>query len=439
MSADVVVIGGGAAGVSAALAARARGAEVLVVEAGSGATSLANGLWDVATKFADPWLDVVHPRRTLRERVAQIVGERPAHPYARIHDPLGTILKAHAHVLGAIGGYRPLDVDGLGVLTATELGLLRRADTAQEELLAIEGGFGTIGVVGIEGSNVLDPTFVAASLADVLARGGLEGTEVLPLVIAPLEPKRAADLLPHEIAAWLESPAGRGEFVAALSAALETTHVSALLLPPVLGLHTSAITTELTRTFGRPLGEVAASLAGPQSLRLRERLVNALDREGCRRVSRRVVRVRLRPNGSELTFEDGETSSPGAIVLATGKHVGGGLEVRNGIVREPLAALPIFASGAVQTLPTHPGGKDPEREFGIDLFEGGPGYRSGVGYDARMQALDAAMEPAAPDLFVAGALLDGFDPARDGTGLGCAVTTGYVAGTSAALHAASRG
>lgn len=435
---DVLVIGAGAAGFAAALAARSQGARVLVLDAGAGATSLGGGLWDVASDPAGSLLDVLRPARTLRDRVAALVAERPFHPYARLTSPLACILDAHRRVLTALDGYRPLDPDGVGIVVATDLGLLRRTDTAQEEILSLDLDASPVGVVGLEGSSHLDAEFVASSLNDLVSRTALGGPRFEPTSLSLLDPRRAADLHLHELAAWVENE-GRSTLVPALKEAASRMGVRAWLVPPLLGLRPSDLAAAMQRELGASIGEVAASLAGPQSLRLRERMLTALTREECVVGRERVVRIRPRPDGSEVVLEDGETLRPGAIVLATGKHVGGGLEVSAGVLREPLASLPIYAGASVDALPTHPGGKDPEREFGLDLFEGGPGYRKGVGYDGRMRALGEGREPAAPDLFVAGAILDGFDPARDGTGLGCAITTGTVAGMSAAERAGSRG
>ena len=60
------------------------------------------------------------------------------------------------------------------------------------------------------------------------------------------------------------------------------------------------------------------------------------------------------------------------------------------------------------------------------------GFRAGVAFDERFRALDRAGRACAADLLVCGGLLADHDPARDGTGLGCAATTGWLAGRHAA-------
>lgn len=430
---DVIVVGAGVAGLSAALAARRAGAEVTVLEAAAGATALSSGAWDVASDPRASLAATLSPRRTVRERVRHVARELSYHPYARIGgEPDARVAEAHAAVLPALGGYDGFDPDGEGVLLATDLGLLRRAAVAQHELLdLVPLGGGTVAVASVPGG--FDGRFVAASLTE-MARLAEDARRFEPVEVA-VEGLGDAVSHPHELARAADGEQVRERLATALAEAIGGGSYDAVLLPPVLGLEDAAVREAVQATVGKPVGEAAVPLAGPQGLRLARRIHRALEQAGCARQQARVARIEPSPDGSRIEREDGETMRAGAVVLATGKHVGGGLLVRDGRLLEPLADLPIWLDGRLAPLPSSPRGPDPEVWFGRELAEGGAGWRQGVGYDADMRALGHGDAPVAPDLFVAGALLDGFEPSRDGTGLGCCATTGWIAGRAAAKRA----
>ncbi|MFW5925020.1 MAG: FAD-binding protein [Myxococcota bacterium] len=429
---DVAVIGSGLAGFAAALAARQAGANVVVLHRAAGGTALASGAWDVAPPLHPE--ELLRPRHSLVECIEAVAHQRPAHPYAVLADPVAAVREAHARVLPALGGYRPLDLDGPGVLAATDLGLLRRSGTVQREVLALEPeGPNSVGVVDLGGAPTWDADFLAASFAERVA--GLPGPSFAPLRAPLLDPALDTVRHPHELAAETDVEAGCARLVAALREASEGPGANALLLPPVLGLATDTVAETVERAVGRPLGEALAALAGPQGLRLDRRLRAALAMAGAECLHAPVAGVTATDRDVRIDLLDGRSITSGAAVLATGKHVAGGLLVNEGRVREPVAGLPVRTGGELAPLPSSVDGPDPVEQFGTDWWDGGPGFSQGVGYDADLRALGAADEPATGTLFVAGALLDGFDPARDGTGLGCCATTGFLAGRNAAAQA----
>jgi glycerol-3-phosphate dehydrogenase subunit B len=61
-----------------------------------------------------------------------------------------------------------------------------------------------------------------------------------------------------------------------------------------------------------------------------------------------------------------------------------------------------------------------------------PLLAAGLRVDARLRPVDAGGRPVHEALFAAGAVIGGHEHAADGTGLGVAVLTGYLAGRRAA-------
>ena len=131
-----------------------------------------------------------------------------------------------------------------------------------------------------------------------------------------------------------------------------------------------------------------------------------------------------------VTLEDGESIEADALVLAAGRFVGGGLAEREGVLREPLLDLPLFdlAGRRVDGLP-------PRQILRRDYEGEQPLFATGVRVDDQLRPLGADGAPRLSNLFAAGELLGGFDPARDRTGAGVALVSGRRAGIAAAAAA----
>jgi glycerol-3-phosphate dehydrogenase subunit B len=431
--ADVLVIGAGVAGLAAALAARDAGARVTVLDAHAGASVLAGGAWDVASAVGGSPEDVFRPARSLEQALIAKAREDVHHPYAKLGmDVVQAVREAHERVLPALAIYRPLDLRGTGVLVATDLGLPRRAATAQHAVLTLDAARGgAIAVAVLRGYRYTDAAFVAASLTEVADLAD-DDRRFGALELEFFRRQQDALLHPHEIAAIADTDDGRARLSQTLQRAIAGAKHDAVLLPPVLGLRNDEVASELRAAIGVAIGELVAPLAGPQGLRLGRRLDAALRESGCERRSAHVRAVVPRAEGTLVVLDDGEELRGKSIVLATGKHTSGGLVMRGGELRESLADLPIWVDGRLLALASSSGGRDSSVLFGDNPFVGGPASRAGVAFDERFRAMGRDGRARASDLLVCGALLAGYDPARDGTGLGCAATTGWLAGRHAA-------
>jgi glycerol-3-phosphate dehydrogenase subunit B len=114
-----------------------------------------------------------------------------------------------------------------------------------------------------------------------------------------------------------------------------------------------------------------------------------------------------------------------AAVLATGRFVGGGI-ARGARTVETLAGLPV--SDGRSPLPDASGSV---AMAGEELGAPSSLFRAGVEVDGHLRAIDSERRPSRW-LFAAGAVLAGADGAVDGTGLGFAAFTGWLAGQHAA-------
>ena len=441
---DILVIGAGAAGVMAALVAADAGASVGVLARGCGATAQSPGVVDVCGRFSNG-AAVSDPLTGVRE----LIQTQGCHPYALLGskesqapaDPAGRAVFALTRALERFR--RAMEAQGLPYAgeptrnrcVATVLGTIKTTclvpTTADLDLAEL--GDGRLVVVGLRGYHDLDPFFVARSLATLVphqmgtkARLHAEGV-VIDLPGLRSRPTWTAT----EIAYALDDPAMYTELERALDAVASRHPGAALLLPPVLGYKRGVATVErLRHHLGVPVAEVLPNPHSVPGQRLQRALLRALRDAG--------VQVRLGVAALQLAVRDGrcrrvvaraeraeEVYIAEAFVLASGDLVGGGLVAHDGWIVEPLTGARVAhlqAEGLVRPQFLAP--------------EGHALVTAGLSVDDRLRPLGDDGQPLAENLFVAGAVIGGADRDREGSGMGVAIGTGYVAGQHAATLAA---
>jgi glycerol-3-phosphate dehydrogenase subunit B len=456
---DVLVVGGGVAGLLAALRARRDGCAVLVVARAGGGTPSWSGAVDVADDRVDVTpapggtggRDALDRGGPLAAGVARMVERLPRHPYARagaVDDvaadvdaslrflqeataELGWVRRpdGHNHVLATAAGTvkraalvpasQHLDVAALpddaivGVVEWRDLAGFNAAPVAA--MLQWVGGLSTRGlrtvpvpVPRVFAATSVFPTTTAFARHLDLADHRARAAAALRGVVTAL-PVRPTHLLTPP--AWSRAPLDAAA-VAALDEAVGVPTRELLGLPPSV-----------------PGGRLVASLrraCAAAGVVVVDGVVAGIDGGGhpaatSPRAGRRALAT-LHVAGAPRTV------AAGAVVLAGGRFLGGGI-VREHVAREPLFGLPVFVEG---------------EELG-DRFVGGlvadtvdgahPLFRAGLLVDAALRPLGADRHPPFAHVFAAGAIVGGWDPARDGGAMGTSVWMGVRAGAAAAAEA----
>ncbi|TMA15745.1 MAG: FAD-binding protein [Deltaproteobacteria bacterium] len=209
LTADVVVVGGGMAGVCASLAAREKGAKVLLVARASGATALSSGAIDFGGAVADA---------TVGEG-ARAVSRQPGHPYALLGDALPALLertmaflRRHLVSLGLEGARVAADKC---LWLPTPVGTARPAALVQSsiagaDLRNLSSRPARLAVIAFAGAQQVEAGLVASGLSRLLAPLG-------EAVAAPIDLYRTReDALRSiaELARDLDRPGRRDLFAA---------------------------------------------------------------------------------------------------------------------------------------------------------------------------------------------------------------------------------
>ena len=369
----VLIIGGGIAGFSAALAARRAGAEVTVVARAPGATALYAGGMEIVDD-----LDAV-----LRDETD--------HPFTRLGmDAVGLATELDTAVSSLQLALRKAGLEIEGGWRARGLysdihGLARPANlvpstVAPGELRSLAGK--RVAVVGVAGVGEYDAASVALMLKE---RHGVD---------AIAEEVAIPDL---PVAASLTDLYGR-------RAPAARTRGAAAAYPPGF--------TQL------PEGgfELLAAAPSPHGWRLQQAI-------GMGTVPAEVVGFETSGGRVVAARTPDRVFRADAFVLCTGRHIGGGLRAGR-TTTEPLLGLGVFHRGRpVASLGT--------RLAHLEYLDPAEEMRAGLLTDRRLSpVLEDGSAPFA-NLFAAGAVLGGYDYAGP-CGFGVPVLTGWLAGRNAA-------
>lgn len=410
---DVVVVGAGLAGLTAAVRLAESGARVLVVAKGVGATHLSAGTIDVLGYAPER---VERPR----EALGRLLSERPGHPYGLVGADGVAAAIAWFKDRVANGSLAPYSYTGSleeNLMLPTAVGVARPSAVVPETMAGgdVRRAGDPICVVGFRSLK----DFHGALLADMLGRSE-PGVEARAVELDVL-PEGRADPNSLSFARAFDQPAFRGEIVAQLGSRLRARERVAF--PAVLGIaDPHAVWADLEHRLGRPVFEVPTLPPSVPGMRVFAILREALRRAGGSVVLNNVVvgaereGGRIRALRARVGLRE-ERRGADWVVLATGGFASGGLELDSRwTAREP--ALGLTVTGV-------PGPR--EERFRPGYFDEHPIGRAGVAVDADLRPVDAAGERMLENVLVAGATLAGAEPWREKSGDGLSLATGHRA------------
>ena len=392
---DLVVVGAGLAGVTAALAAAEAGAKVALCDAGQGATTHWSGMGHLFGPLAaPPTTDGFTTTRSGRrfgsaERMAALLQSSPTHPYALLGWGADEVQRRAERAL------RLLQLEATIAARAVTLpsceGVLRAADL-------VATGTMTTGLGA--------PTFAAPS--------GLRSCSAPWLAALWRDAGLGeADALTFATQRRYESLVAAAADLSRLSAAEWTTLLAGapgdgpLVLPPLLGTTfaaAAALRAELSQALSRPVLEMVCGGEPVWGLRLRNLLDNACAAAPIARFGTVAAVPQPRDGAWSLRSGADDLSSP-RLILATGAAAWrGSAAISPRWVRA--AAGAVDGSHAAPWLPQ-------------------PFAMRGLQTDRRLAVLGEV------GLYACGGALAGHDSARDQTAFGLATATGIEAAVRA--------
>jgi glycerol-3-phosphate dehydrogenase subunit B len=404
---DVLVIGAGLAGLSAATRLAEAGAKVMVIAKGVGATHLAPGTIDVLG-YA--------PERVERPGEA-LAGLDAAHPYARVGaEGVAASVEWFKRQFdgGPLGAYGYRGDLGENVLLPTTVGAAKPSAVVPETMAAgdLRDGAPML-VVGFHALR----DFHAPYLAENVSRAGPPARAiVLP---RRLDGRPEANSL--GLARALEDPASVAEIAAEVAGALDGE--ARVGFPAGLGAEDPhGVWRDLEDRLGRRVFEIATLPPSVPGMRVYRTLRDRLRAHGGRiilnseavghvRAGARVETVSAQAAGRIVDYR------ARWIVLATGGVAAGGIHVDSRWrPRERVLGLPL--SGV-----TAPGAE----RFAPGYFDEHPFNAIGVPVDDGLRPVDVGGARVCENVLVAGATLAGACPWKEKSGDGISLATGHRA------------
>ena len=398
MRTDVIVVGAGPAGLSAAVGLAEAGRDVRLVSRGNGFTHWAPGAVDVLSRAGGEPV----------ERPLDGIGRLPErHPYRIVGEDA---LRRGVARFVSFAAEAGLEYEGsleANRRQVTALGTLR--ETALVPAPSAQALEGRVTVLGFDGFRDFAPALCARGL-------GERGIEATPASVALPDWDHRLHFFAMDLARALDDAAWRAKVADRMGPAVRGADT--VVVPAVLGLATGhEAWADLQRRLGVRLVEAALVPPSVPGMRLYAAWVAKLRDLGVR-IQIGFPAIELRTEGDRVTGVVTEGAARpivnrcNEVVLATGGVPGRGIEAnRDGSLTEVVAGLPVRGFD-------HRSGFLAER-----FFADQPLASAGVAVDDELRPLDTGGNQALAGVRCIGGLLADHDPVAEGSREGVAYAT----------------
>lgn len=410
---DVIIIGGGLAGLFAAITAARRDRRVLLFARGVGSIAIGGGTIDM--------LGYDTGGVPVRNPIAAIETLGVEHPYIQIgREAVEASVQLFLDICRE-GGY-PYQ----GSLTEnrwipTALGRLKPTCLTPMTMDTVElKDAETVFVAGFDGLKDYSPRVLAEGLSQC---PGYRKNYSAIFLKTDLDTGR--DLTALDVARWLDTPKGLESCLSQITESIPPR--SMILMPPVLGAKPSYdVFNKIEQVTQCRVIETIGLPPAVTGYRLRRLLLTCLRKLNVSIIEQaQVIRAMVsegRCHGIVTGNLDRERSYQAqSYILATGGFFGGGLLAEAGQVTEQIFNLPV-------QIPKQRSEWSKEHLF---FTSGQPFAKFGVKVDETLRPVDSAGRVLLENVFVVGKALADYDYCTEKSGNGVALATAYRAGLEA--------
>ncbi len=442
---DVLIIGGGMAGLVAGIIANETGLKTVLIRKGQSATSYSSGAIDIIGYLPESSESFASPSRGLEA----VMSLYPFHPYGllgftesksdrnldqaitKVKNTIDWIKKHFENTPASLVGDFSENLNPITVLGTTKPTCLIQETMCPPNLNDDD----VLLFAGIRGHPDFNATTAANTFLDHQSRYGLPPNRVVSCDIDLTPFGKAYNISSIEIARHLDHAGSIEDLIVPLSDYVSRSEATAIALPPILGLRKSKTNRDLLeQAFGMSVFELLSLPPSIPGLRLQNSLEDIYKSTGGsllvghEAVSFSHDDMRIKSVTAKTPMRE-VTIKLESIVLATGKFIGGGLQSASVGLKESVFNLmtvnSIFQS-AKELRPDRSTNIRALPEDGHDIFS------IGLSVDPQFRPVKNDGHQFADNLFCAGSLLASYNYAAEKSGLGVALVTGLEAGKNAA-------
>lgn len=439
---DVLIIGGGMAGLVAGTIASESGLDSILLRKGQSATSYSSGAVDILGYLPDSVTPVSSPEEGL-----QIISNfYPLHPYGILgfseddSDESQTAIDQTKKSIDWLKAHlNETSVKLIGDLSETIwpitlLGTTKPTTLVQETMYSAtltEQQDSSLLFTGIKGLQVFHPSIAAKVFLENQMAMNLPPKKVSHCMLDISPFGKPYNITSIELARYFDQEDAIAELIKQLKGHVETTGATHVALPPVLGIRNAR--ENLQKIQDHLDCEAFELLSFPPSipgLRLQNSLDTMFVNAGGKLMvgfqaksaiieDTRVVKITVDAPRRKLSI------TPKAVILATGSFIGGGLVGTENGVTETVFDLMTVTQGFYSASGIRP--TDSANIFSISP-DGHAIFGSGVSVDPEFRPVANDGIHYAENLFCAGSILAGYNYTSEKSGLGVALTTGHAVG-----------
>jgi glycerol-3-phosphate dehydrogenase subunit B len=453
---DVLVIGGGMAGIVAGTIAAENGLKALVMRTGQSATAYSSGAIDIigyppeglALKEYFPEIEV--PFKTPIDGLRAILSLYPFHPYGIIGlkaEDDESIEYVIAHVNKSISWLKERLAGSCAALVGdldrnmfpiTALGTTKPTCLLQETMWS--------DTLTADPDNVLifagftgHPEFDAQSAMRAYLENQLRTGE-FPHKIGHCEVEIAPFGKPYnissiELARHFDHEGSVDHLTSALKAHVDKLGATHVAVPPVLGIEqASRNQAQIQKELGAEVFELISLPPSVPGFRLQRAMDRVFKKAGgTLLIGHQAKSAIIKNDVIESVVAQSPLRevaiSPKTIVLAPGKFIGGGLEADETGIRETVFNLMPVTSSLYSAEDIRPANHTNVFSLSPD---GHALFAAGLAVDMDFRPIDADGIEHAKNLYCAGSILAKYNYSMEKSGLGVALNTGLAAGRNAA-------
>lgn len=405
MKFDTIIIGGGLSGLIAGIELTRHNQRCVIISSGQSAVHFSSGSFDLLNTLPDG-SPVTNPQASISELIQQ----NPNHPYSKLgSERFATLAQQSETFFREIG----LNMEGssntnhyyitpMGVLKPTWLTSQGFATSANNQSLPWK----KVTIFNLKGYQDFYPEFIS----DEIHKLGTQ-SQIKYLTIPELEHlyRNPSELRSTNIARQLDKITNIDYLVDTIKS--QSQDSEAILIPSIMGLHDNSLLIRIKEQVDKPLYQIPTMPPSLVGIHIQQYLHDYfISQGGTYMLGDNVQKGDIQGNKLEriYTYNHGDIpfSAPN-IILATGSYFSQGLIATRETIYEPIFNLDVTPTSSRETwYDKHLFNPQPYQSYGVQTDNQFRGLKDG-------QPID--------NLYISGAILDGFNPVQDGSGAGVSI------------------